>query len=144
MFSFKLGDVIISDKVLYRHYGIYIGNSRVIHYAAETGDFGLSAMVRETSLEQFAGRWNLKLASLERNYAGKEQFSLEETVRRARSRLGEKSYNLLSNNCEHFALWCRYGTSQSVQVEKAVIAAIVLGTFAISLHIAKANKEVNL
>lgn len=45
-------------------------------------------------------------------------YSPEETVQRARSRLGEKEYNLLLNNCEHFAIWCKTGLSKSYQIEK--------------------------
>lgn len=43
-------------------------------------------------------------------------YSPEDTVKRAYSRLGEQSYNLLSNNCEHFAIWCKTGISESYQV----------------------------
>ena len=53
----------------------------------------------------------------------REVFSAEETIRRARSRLGEKSTNLLKNNCEHFAIWCKTGLSKSYQVE-AIIQGI--------------------
>ena len=28
-------------------------------------------------------------------------------LERAMSRLGERKYNLLANNCEHFATWCK-------------------------------------
>lgn len=45
-------------------------------------------------------------------------YSPNETVRRARSRIGEKRYNLLLNNCEHFAIWCKTGLSKSYQIEK--------------------------
>jgi lecithin:retinol acyltransferase len=41
----------------------------------------------------------------------------EEIVRRARSRLGESDYRLLTNNCEHFCNWCLSGVSRSVHVE---------------------------
>lgn len=44
-------------------------------------------------------------------------YSPEETIKRARSRLGEKEYNLLLNNCEHFAIWCKTGLSKSYQIE---------------------------
>jgi len=44
-------------------------------------------------------------------------YSPEETVRRAESGLGEKKYNIVSNNCEHFVLWCKTGISESHQVE---------------------------
>ena len=39
---------------------------------------------------------------------------------RALSRLGENKYNLIFNNCEHFAIWCKTGISESYQVEKVV------------------------
>lgn len=41
----------------------------------------------------------------------------DEIVQRARSMIGTKlgTYNLLSNNCEHFANWCRCGKLVSHQ-----------------------------
>ena len=39
------------------------------------------------------------------------------TLRRAMSRIGEQNYNLLFNNCEHFANWCKTGRHRSGQVE---------------------------
>ncbi len=43
--------------------------------------------------------------------------SPEETVERARSRLGEDEYSWHSNNCEHFAIWCKTGVSESRQAQ---------------------------
>ena len=42
-------------------------------------------------------------------------YSAEEIVRRAKSKLGYYEYNTLTNNCEHFATWCRYGEFLSKQ-----------------------------
>ena len=47
---------------------------------------------------------------------GYHLYSPEETVARARSRLGETNYNLLTNNCEHFVIWCKTGVSESMQI----------------------------
>lgn len=44
-------------------------------------------------------------------------YSLEETLERAIRRIGETNYKLTSNNCEHFAMWCRTGLSTSGQAE---------------------------
>ncbi len=44
-------------------------------------------------------------------------YSPEKTIERAKSRLGEGSYNLLINNCEHFAIWCKTGIQESYQVK---------------------------
>ena len=41
-----------------------------------------------------------------------------EVVRRARLRLGENRYHLLTNNCEHFCEWCIRGESRSLQVDE--------------------------
>ena len=38
-------------------------------------------------------------------------------VTKARTRLGEAKYNLLTNNCEHFARWCKTNHHRSTQVE---------------------------
>lgn len=37
------------------------------------------------------------------------RYSPDEIVRRAVSRLGETSYNVIYNNCENFASWCLTG-----------------------------------
>jgi hypothetical protein len=55
------------------------------------------------------------------------------TLRRAMSRLGEQNYNLLFNNCEHFAHWCKTGRHRSEQVENWLhtgsLGALALGQF---------------
>lgn len=43
-------------------------------------------------------------------------YTPKETLARARSRIGESNYNLFLNNCEHFALWCKTGISESHQI----------------------------
>ncbi len=50
-----------------------------------------------------------------RNY---KLYSPEETVQRARSRLGQTGYDLVKNNCEHFAIWCKTGIHESHQVNE--------------------------
>jgi hypothetical protein len=39
-------------------------------------------------------------------------------INRARSRVGEDRYRLLTNNCEHFCEWCLHGEHRSYQVEE--------------------------
>ena len=103
----------------YFHHGIYVGNGRMIHYA---GWFrGTGGLVEEVTLEQFTrGRpyWIARMPPDRR--AG------EEVVRRARSRLGERCYRLLRNNCEHFCNWCQLGECRSEQVEALLKSALLL------------------
>ena len=47
---------------------------------------------------------------------GYHLYSAKETVARAKSCLGKAGYELLGNNCEHFALWCKTGVKTSHQV----------------------------
>ena len=47
-------------------------------------------------------------------------YSPQETIERAKSRLGERGYDLLFDNCEHFAIWCKTGLSRSTQIERVI------------------------
>ncbi len=47
-------------------------------------------------------------------------YSPEETIQRARSKIGERQYNLVFNNCEHFAVWCKTGLSESRQINELI------------------------
>jgi len=43
----------------------------------------------------------------------------KKVVENAQGRLGKGGYNPFTNNCEHFAMWCKTGKSSSDQVKKA-------------------------
>ncbi|GFO35150.1 Nc domain protein [Plakobranchus ocellatus] len=45
-------------------------------------------------------------------------------------KLGPVDYDLFSNNCEHFATWCRYGKGESTQVQRGANIASAVGQFA--------------
>ena len=51
-------------------------------------------------------------------------YSGEETVRRARGELGKGGYDILCNNCEHFAIWCKTGLKESSQVNQVLDAIL--------------------
>ena len=112
------GDVIKVNRTLYAHYGIYVEGGTVIHYNNEEGgNFSdLSGFVQETSLERFLdGEKSYYICEFNRKDYPKI-YSPEETVARARSKLGKGGYNLITNNCEHFAVWCKTGRAKSSQV----------------------------
>ena len=50
-----------------------------------------------------------------------------EVIARARSRLGEKKYRLLTNNCEHFCEWALHGIARSFQVETSLAFPRLMG-----------------
>lgn len=93
------------------HHGIYAGNGRVIHYSGFKRLFRLN-VIEEISLEEFTKGRCLQV----RTHAA-PQFPGAAGVKRARSRLGERRYSLIWNNCEHLVEWSLLGTSRSSQVE---------------------------
>jgi hypothetical protein len=93
------------------HDGIYLGDGRVIHLTGGTADGGkAAARVQIDSLARFAGGRPVTV----RRYSGAHD--PEDIVARAMSRLGEGNYNLIFNNCQHFARWCATGDHESEQV----------------------------
>ena len=52
-----------------------------------------------------------------------KRYSTDEIVSRARSKIGENHYSLITNNCEHFAIWCATNVHESHQVQKILGAS---------------------
>jgi hypothetical protein len=95
---------------LYEHHGIDCGDGSVIHYRKP------SEIIEQTSIETFS-RGHLVY---QQEYSAKFFFLPEIVIQRAESRLGENKYNLLFNNCEHFATWCKTGISESKQIKEFI------------------------
>lgn len=63
-------------------------------------------------------------------------------VRRALTRLNESAYNLILNNCEHFANWVQKGLPKSEQVEDAGKVLAVTGAGIGLIGLASKNEDV--
>lgn len=105
---------------VYAHHGIYVSDEEVIHFTGKDDDSILDwskPEVIQTDLSYF-----LKGGILEvKEYTDEEfadLYSPEQIVTYARACLGDKGYNLIFNNCEHFANVCTLGRFRSHQVEK--------------------------
>ena len=106
-----LGAHVVVPRRGYLHHGIYVGAGKVVHYAGLA--HGLRrGCVEETSLQSFAGGRTVRV-----DVGAPAHFDPAQIIDRARSRLGEDGYRLLTNNCEHFCEWCLRGTHRSYQVE---------------------------
>lgn len=46
-----------------------------------------------------------------------KRFSVKKVIENAKNRIGENSYSLFKNNCEHFVTWCICGLKVSLQVK---------------------------
>jgi len=117
------GDILYVNRGIYKHYGVYTGDGKVIHFAplAGTEINAENAVIHETTLKNF-----LKDGTLSIDKKIKAITSRRKIVERARSQIGKKSYNLAFNNCEHFAHWCKTGVCESNQVH-SVIDIVVEG-----------------
>ena len=140
----------------YGVYALNNNEPSVIHYTGATGPADFNGMVRETSLKEFLNGaksftvcnfpdndeininnnklnhnsplymvWQEVKKSLHKDY---HLYSGEDTVKRARSQLGRTGYNLICNNCEHFAVWCKTGVRESSQVNKIIDLLVALSS----------------
>lgn len=95
----------INFQGLYEHHGIDCGDGSVIHLRKSNETITQTPFLEFTNGNQvYVKHYPLC-------------FIPDVVVHRAQSRLGEKGrYNLLFNNCEHFATWCKTGRTYSQQV----------------------------
>lgn len=87
---------------IYSHHGLYKGEREVIHYS--------KGEVQIIGLEDFLQDYDWEVIDSPIKY------DEEKIVERALSRLGEREYNVILNNCEHFVIWCRSGTEESLYI----------------------------
>ena len=88
---------------LFNHHGIDLGDGTVAHYLE-------GREILRSPLEDFSQGQPIRVV----DHPGASAPGL--TLRRAMSRIGEQNYNLLFNNCEHFATWCKTGRHRSGQI----------------------------
>lgn len=104
---------------VYKHHGIDVGDGSVIHYRKP------SEIIEQTSWDTFSRGNSVYVREYPQGFC----FIPDVVVKRAFSRLGENKYNLLFNNCEHFATWCKTGVSESQQVKDFIPTINKLDTF---------------
>ncbi len=120
------GDHLRVFRSGYWHHGIDCGDGTVIHYTGELFN-RTNAAVWRTSMEAFAKGGKARVVT------SHSDFDIEDIIARAESRLEEMRYSTVSNNCEHFASWCRTGQRESKQVRRAITAATALGVAAVTV-----------
>ena len=103
-------------KGVYKHYGIDCGDGTVIHYRKP------SEIIEQTDLATFSQGNPIYVAEYSPGFG----YIPDVVVERAKSRLGEHDYNLLTNNCEHFTSWCKTGISDSKQIRNYLPAITTL------------------
>lgn len=145
----QIGDILTVQRknAIYIHYGIYVGNNRVVHFSGPVGDDLLNpenSQIRNTSLEDFLRGDPLRIQVIDEM---RRKYSPQEVAKRALSCVGQAEvvggkYNFMLNNCEHFATWCVYGRGESHQIRKlgqmgADVSVIAIDTVADAINFFK-------
>ena len=116
----KSGDMVRVKVGSVYHYGVFVSEEEVIQ-------FGFAPIARQTQkdseievcsadVDAFLCGGFLEVATLDKKEQ-KQRRKPKETVEISRSRLGEKGYNILYNNCEHFAYECVMGEKKCTQAD---------------------------
>ncbi|MDT9339075.1 lecithin retinol acyltransferase family protein [Trichodesmium erythraeum 21-75] len=93
---------------VYEHHGIDYGDGTVIHYRKGT------ETIERTSKAYFTDGRKVYVKRYPLRYIA------DTVIQRAENRLGERKYNIIFNNCEHFASWCITGVSDSQQIKNFI------------------------
>lgn len=103
------------------HHGIYIGNGEVVQFGLPFDMYTDSESVKvlRSPLSDFCKPNDFIEVYCYSRQELKHKFSDEAIINNALSHVGEDGYNILKNNCEHFANMCCFGKKMSSQIDKA-------------------------
>ncbi|MBE6740231.1 MAG: hypothetical protein E7565_07935 [Ruminococcaceae bacterium] len=110
----KKGDIIRTKVKFYHHYGIFVDEENIIQFGFRdnSGVDPETIEVLSTDIKTFCDGAPFETADLSVKEKLKRK-SVKETVQSAQSALGQRGYNILHNNCEHFVNRCVFGEAQS-------------------------------
>ncbi|XP_063042683.1 lecithin retinol acyltransferase b, tandem duplicate 2 [Engraulis encrasicolus] len=136
---YKRGDLLEVPRTLFTHFGIYLGDDRVAHMIPDIlpvftsnrkliatmvtnmrlilGAIAKAASVRVDSVKDFAYGGDIIVNPMDK-MCSRGPLDGEEVGRRAEKLIGPVRYSLLWYNCEHYVMYCRYGTAISFQSTK--------------------------
>lgn len=129
-YNIRPADAIVMKKKLFGmadHYVIYLGIHEMKHVFVANYTKGVK-VIPDHELQEF-------LQILEPTkidpYPGPEA-GRNAALNRAISKIGQRAYNLITNNCEHFKNYVHYGRHTSKQADNA-IGGLALGVGAVAL-----------
>ena len=116
------GDIIRVKLGSVYHYGIFVSDEEVIQFGYPPIEKyqDKEKVVVATDIDTFACDQLIEVGSFTFS-DHKKRFKSNITIELARKRLGEGGYDMLGNNCEHFAFECycgRHFSSQEIEMKK--------------------------
>lgn len=139
----RIGDQLEFHRGVYSHWAVYVGNEEVIHLAG-INSFDSTCTFNPKHTFTIGGKIFIK-AKVKRESVWKvirdseveinndkdkscRPYRPHEIGRIAMGMIGDIGYNILWQNCEHFAAFCRYGVAWSKQADNALTAIVVGST----------------
>ncbi|KAI8497859.1 hypothetical protein Bbelb_245110 [Branchiostoma belcheri] len=149
------GDQIAVERGDYKHHMIVIEDPidltkvRVIHYYSDTlpGAAGAFACCGKSGVPIAEVRRDVIdiSADMRKGRVYRIDYSTYtspyETVQRAENKLGEGKFSPFTNNCEHFATWCKTGIYESLQSQEFMKKRVVEGAKQASIEMIKAVEK---
>lgn len=134
-----LGDMVRVKSGLIYHYGVFVSEDEIIQFglapAARPTVKDCDVEVCSSDVDAFIHGGFLEVGDPDKKEMKKRRDPWQ-IVSTARSRLGEKGYSILHNNCEHFAYECVFGEkycSQTEYVRGLFLAFPVLDVYVASI-----------
>jgi hypothetical protein len=128
--------IILRKKVLgmVDHYAIFLGfrNTQPVFVA------NFRDGVKELTIDEIRNFLHEYEPTSIEKFRGSE-FERRLAIQRAMSRIGEKAYDFIANNCEHFKTWVHTGEHRSEQVK--TVGNVALGVGAGTALLALATKS---
>lgn len=128
--NIRPADAIVMKKKLFGmvdHFVIYMGIHEMKHVFVANYTKGVK-VIPDHELQEFLQI--LEPTKIDR-FPGPDSHR-NAAVYRANSRIGERAYNYVTNNCEHFKNWVHHGEHKSTQVDNAM-GGLALGLGAVAL-----------
>lgn len=118
---FNLSELKRGDHIaFYRLQGVYCHHAIVKHVDEESGEIKTIEYNRTPSGKFQVMEKTHRFVEVTVYLMLHESFHRDLVLWRAQSKIGEEQYNLVTNNCEHFAMWCITGRSSCDQINKGL------------------------
>ena len=104
------GDIIRVKHKFYYHYGVYIDDSNIVQFGLADDAVHKAEDVRvlTSDVRTFSGGGEVECAVLSRGELSRRR-PPDDICAYATAHIGDGDYNILHNNCEHFAYQCVFG-----------------------------------
>ena len=115
------GDIVRVKVGEIRHYGICVEDDAIVQFGpnpsrrGQTRDDAIAVCLTDVADFCAGEAFEVGVPSAEELTRRR---TVEEIVRAATARVGERGYNVIHNNCEHFAYECYLGERRSEQEEQ--------------------------